>query len=227
MSTRTVTSVRDFGAFVDLGGVEGMIPASQVTHDRSRKIDEALHAGDVVDVLVREVKPSDKADGAPRITLSLKALAANPWDALTLKEGEVVSGTVARLADFGAFVRLAASGLDGLLHVSELGGKKDEALRALRVGESMAVVVRSIDREARRVALAPAPHGAAAGAIVRDSAPMIGSVLKGKVDHVETYGASCSSKGLRGAPGAASSRWPSSASRTASIFDARSPKGPR
>jgi small subunit ribosomal protein S1 len=197
----SVTGVRDFGAFVDLGGIEGLIPASEVGHDRSRAIGDALRAGDVVEVMVREIKASEKPGAPPRITLSLKALALDPWEKLALRAGEVVPGTIARLADFGAFVRLATSGVEGLLHASELGGKKDEALRALQVGQPIAVVVRSIDREARRVSLAPAPEGAAAGAIVQDAAPPIGSIVTGKVDHVETYGIFVQLDGTRGRAG--------------------------
>jgi small subunit ribosomal protein S1 len=197
----TVTAVRDFGAFVDLGGVEGLIPASEVAHDRSRAIGDAVHAGDVVDVLVREIKDAPKPGATPKITLSLKALTDDPWDNATLRAGEVVAGTIARVTDFGAFVRLASSGLEGLLHASELGGKKDEGLRALKVGEAIKVVVRAVDKEARRVSLAPAPEGASAGAIVSDAPPPIGSIVNGKVDHIETYGIFVQLDGTRGRAG--------------------------
>ncbi len=200
----TVTAVRDFGAFVDLGGVEGLIPASEVAHDRSRAIGDAVHAGDVVDVLIRDVKPGPKPGATPKITLSLKALAEDPWENATLRAGEVVSGTVARVTDFGAFVRLAASGLEGLLHASELGGSKvgkDEALRALKAGEAIKVVVRSVDKQARRVGLAPAPEGAAAGSVVSDAPPPIGAIVHGKVDHIETYGIFVQLDGTRGRAG--------------------------
>jgi small subunit ribosomal protein S1 len=197
----TVTAVRDFGAFVDLGGVEGLIPASEVAHDRSRAIGDAVHAGDVVDVLVREIKEAPKPGATPKITLSLKALTDDPWDNATLRAGEVVAGTIARVTDFGAFVRLASSGLEGLLHASELGGKKDEGLRALKVGEAIKVVVRAVDKEARRVSLAPAPEGASAGAIVSDAPPPIGSIVSGKVDHIETYGIFVQLDGTRGRTG--------------------------
>ena len=199
----TVTAVRDFGAFVDLGGVEGLIPASEVAHDRSRAIGDAVHAGDVVDVLVREVKEAPKPGATPKITLSLKALADDPWENATLKAGEVVSGTIARVTDFGAFVRLAASGLEGLLHASELGGSKgakDGELRALKVGEAIKVVVRSIDKEARRVGLAPAPEGAP-GRRDRLEGPPIGSIVHGKVERIETYGVFVQLDATRGRAG--------------------------
>src|SRR5260221_13151424 len=82
----TVTSVRDFGAFVDLGGVEGLIPRSEIAHDRSVSVADALHAGNTVEVQVREVK--DK-----KLTLSLKALMADPWEELAIVEGRVAAGT--------------------------------------------------------------------------------------------------------------------------------------
>src|SRR5262249_1374388 len=80
----TVASVRDFGAFVDLGGVEGLIPRSEIAHDRSVAVADALKPGDIVEVQVREVKDAEPAKGkgkgpAKKITLSLKALAADQW----------------------------------------------------------------------------------------------------------------------------------------------------
>jgi small subunit ribosomal protein S1 len=200
----TVTGVREFGAFVDLGGVEGMIPASEVSHDRSRSVGDALKAGDVVDVLVREIKEGVPGKQGPttKITLSLKALAADPWAELDLAEGRVVVGTIVRVVEFGAFVRLAA-GVEGLLHVSELAGKKDNALRALGLGESMNVVVKSLDRAAKKIGLVPAPEGATVGGSVsvKEASLAIGSIVKGKVDRIETYGVFVQVDGTRGRAG--------------------------
>jgi small subunit ribosomal protein S1 len=108
----TVTSVREFGAFVDIGGVEGLIPRSEVTHDRSVQVADALRPGDVVEVQVQEVKDvtnSKAGSAAKKITLSLKALADDPWAKLDLAEGRVVAGVVTSVTDFGKFVRLAPS----------------------------------------------------------------------------------------------------------------------
>jgi small subunit ribosomal protein S1 len=186
----TVTSVRDIGAFVDLGGVEGLIPRSQLSYDRDVKPSDLVSAGDAVTVQVLEIQ-TDAVDkrGKPqtKITLSLKALSSDPWDrvAQLVPTGKAIEGTVARIMEFGAFVRLAA-GIDGLLHVSELSGKNGTA--GLRVGQTLRVVVRSIDAAARKIALAPAPEGLELGDEARAVSIGVGSIVTGKVDRIEPFG---------------------------------------
>ncbi len=194
----TVTSVRDFGAFVDLGGVEGMIPRSEIAHDRNVAVADALRAGDVVEVSVREIKdapPARPGAQAKKITLSLKALAEDPWAGLDLTAGRVALGTVTRATDFGRFVRLAP-GVEGLLHVSELGRtvKADE-------GESIRVVVKSIDREAKKIALAPAPDEAQVGSTLSNVAVTVGAIVTGNVERIETYGLFVQLDGTKGRAG--------------------------
>jgi small subunit ribosomal protein S1 len=200
----TVTGVREFGAFVDLGGIEGMIPASEVSHERGVAIADKLRAGDAVEVQVRDVKDGTNARGeaTTKITLSLKALASDPWESAEadLPVGKVVRGTVARTAEFGLFVRLPA-GVDGLLHVSEIGGKPDAALRAFSVGQELSVVVKSVDKAARKVSLSPAPDGLAVGASVRPVTVAVGSVVTGTVDRIETYGVFVQLEGTKGRAG--------------------------
>jgi small subunit ribosomal protein S1 len=198
----TVTAVRDFGAFVDLGGVEGLIPRSEIDHDRGVVVTEALKPEDIVDVMVQEVKevvPARRGAPSVKVTLSLKALKADPWDGLDLPAGQVVEGTVARVVDFGAFVRLAA-GVEGLLHVSELGGK-GVAHKQWTVGQPLAVVVKSVDREAKKISLVPAPEGALAGTTVKDVAIQVGAVVQGVVDRIETYGVFVQIDGTKGRAG--------------------------
>ena len=159
----TVSSVRDFGAFVDLGGIEGMIPRSEIAHDRSVAVADALKPGDLVEVAVREVKdaePSNKRGPSKKITLSLKALAADPWEGLDIAEGRVVAGTVVRSTDFGRFVRIAP-GVEGLLHVSELGRdfKAED-------GQEISGVVKKLDRQSKKIGLVPAADGAELGSTV-------------------------------------------------------------
>ena len=194
----TVTGVRDFGAFVDLGGAEGLIPRSEIAHDRSVAVADALKAGDVVEVQVREIKdvePARPGGATKKITLSLKALAEDPWAGLDLIEGRVVEGTVTRSTDFGRFVRLAA-GVEGLLHVSELGrGVKAEE------GESLRVVVKKIDREAKKISLVPAPDDAVVGATVSNVAVKVGAVVTGTVERIETYGVFVQVDGTKGRAG--------------------------
>jgi small subunit ribosomal protein S1 len=198
----TVTAVRDFGAFVDLGGVEGLIPRSEIAHDRGVTTADALKAEDIVDVMVREVKAVPPArPGGPthKITLSLKALMADPWEGLDLPLGQVLEGTVSRVVDFGAFVKLAA-GVEGLLHASELGGKGQEHKR-WAAGQPVSVVVKSLDREAKKISLVPAPEGSVAGATVKDLTVQVGSTVEGVVDRVETYGVFLQVDGTKGRAG--------------------------
>jgi small subunit ribosomal protein S1 len=201
----TVTSVRDFGAFVDLGGIEGLIPNAELSHDRGAKAGDVLTAGDVVDVQVNEIKTgvaNKRGEPTTRITLSLKALAADPWEAIdsVVQIGKVVRGTVMRVLDFGAFVRIAP-GIEGLLHVSELGGKVRHPSEALKVGESLNVVARSFDRDTHKMALIPAPEGLAIGADGMGPTVTIGTVVTGTVDRIEPYGVFLQVDGTRGRAG--------------------------
>lgn len=201
----TVTGVREFGAFVDLGGLEGLIPLSELSHDRSAQAGDIVAAGDVVDVQIREVKevtPQRPGDSTLKVTLSLKALAADPWAGIEnmLQEGRVVQGTVSRIADFGAFVKLHA-GVDGLLHVSELGGKVDHPSRALKVGQPLMVVIKKIDAKEKKISLVPAPQGIEAGAQVPSSSVGLGAIVKGVVDRIEQYGVFVQIEGTAGRAG--------------------------
>jgi small subunit ribosomal protein S1 len=204
----TVSSVRDFGAFVDLGGVEGLIPRSEIAYDRSVAVADALKPGDVVEVQVREVKDVDPSEGRPgkgargnapskKITLSLKALAADPWAELDFVPGRVIEGTVVRSTEFGRFVRIAPA-VEGLLHVSELGRqfKAEE-------GEQVKVVIKKLDRETKKISLVPAPDGAEVGATIAitSSELKVGGVVSGTVERIETYGIFVQVEGTKGRAG--------------------------
>jgi small subunit ribosomal protein S1 len=196
----TITAVRDFGAFVDLGGVEGLIPRSEVAHDRSMQVADALRPGDVVEVQVQEVKdvtPSKPGGATKKITLSLKALADDPWAKLDLVEGRVVLGVVTSVTAFGKFVRLAPA-IDGLLHVSEMG-KKTAA--SADVGQELLVVVKKIDRVAKKIALVLAVEGATAGSTVKETRIAIGAVVRGAVERIESYGVFVQIEGTKGRAG--------------------------
>ncbi len=196
----TITSVREFGAFVDLGGVEGMIPRSEIGHDRSVAVADVLKPGENVEVLVRDVKEAPapepgrgrgKPGPALKITLSLKALMANPWDELKAEEGQVVLGKVMRLQPFGAFVQIAP-GIDGLLHVSETNKASPPV-----EGAEIVVLIKKIDREAKKVSLGLAPEGAVPGSRVevaataaapKRAAIAVNAILEGVVEKIETFG---------------------------------------
>jgi small subunit ribosomal protein S1 len=180
----TVTALLDFGAFVDLGGVQGLIPASELSHSRATRPADRLSVGESVSVKVLRVD-----DEKGKITLSLKALEGDPWAAVPgrLRERHVVRGRAVRSTDFGIFVELLP-GVDGLLHVSEIPRNRQGALReAAAAGAELAVMVMSIDGDKRRIALALAPDDAASGERV-ESTVAVGAVLTGTVERVEPYG---------------------------------------
>jgi small subunit ribosomal protein S1 len=152
--TGIVTGVRDFGAFVNIGGIEGLIPLSEVGWSRTADIREAISTGQEVTVAIKALDWE-----RDRITLSLKDTQADPWHgkAGEIAPGSVLSGTVVRLTPFGAFVRLA-EGVDGLIHISKLGGGKriKHPREAVKEGQKIEVKVESVDREKKRISLAPA-----------------------------------------------------------------------
>jgi small subunit ribosomal protein S1 len=151
-----ITSLRDFGAFVDLGGVEGMIHISEVGYGRVGHPSEALQQGQVVKVQVIKVDAADDSGKRRQVGLSLKALAPDPWDSVRDKYpvGATVSGTVRKLESFGAFVELEP-GLDGLVHVSKiaLDRRISHPRQVLNVGDAAEVTIVSIDSEKRRIGL--------------------------------------------------------------------------
>ena len=180
----TVSGLADFGAFVDLGGVQGLVPASEVSHSRAERPADRLRIGEQVTVKVLRV---DGEKG--KISLSLKALAGDPWQTVPgrLSERQVVRGRAVRATDFGIFVELLP-GVDGLLHQSEIPRHRQGELReAAGARTELTVMVLSIDMDKRRVALALAPDDAVPGAQV-ESAVKVGAVLVGTVERVENFG---------------------------------------
>lgn len=146
-----VTNIRKYGAFVNIGGVEGLLHVSEMSHERVEDPADVLNVGQSIDVAVKSM---DQAEG--KISLSIKSLQADPWESATkvLGEGRVVVGRVTRLQPFGAFVEVAP-GVDGLIHISELGGEKRIAhpREVLSEGQEMDVKILSIDHERKRIAL--------------------------------------------------------------------------
>lgn len=149
----TVTSVRDFGAFVDLGGLEGLVHVSELSHQRVAHAQDVVKVGQKVRVQVLRIEKDEK--GQERIALSLRALEQDPWDAARaqLREGVRLSGKVARLQPFGAFIELFP-GVDGLVHVSALSNRHVQHPReVVKEGETIEVVVESVDDAQKRIAL--------------------------------------------------------------------------
>jgi small subunit ribosomal protein S1 len=148
-----VVGFKPFGAFVDIGGIEGMLHVSELGFSRVEKPEDVLSMGQEIDVAVLEIKPGEKGD---RISLSLKALANDPWidQIATIKEGSRVTGKITRLQPFGAFVELAP-GVEGLVHISELGAGRriNHPKEVVSEGQQVEANVLSIDRDKRRISL--------------------------------------------------------------------------
>ncbi len=207
-----VTGVRDFGVFVDLGGVEGMIPVSELSHTRVGHPSEVVKQGDEVEVEILRMEAAqpnspDKAKQKERITLSMRARQEDPFKTAIaeLTEGTRLQGKVVRLQPFGAFVELRP-GVDGLVHISALSDRRIAHPRdVVQVGETIWVQVEKIDPAEKRIGLrriseedaqrpaeevqaqrqAATQAKAAAEATPR---PKVGQVVVGKVDRIEPYG---------------------------------------
>lgn len=145
-----VRSLRDFGAFVDLGGVDGLIHVSKLSWDRIGHPREVLSEGETIKVKIEKI---DKETG--KIALSYREAAANPWDSAEadFPVGSAVSGKVTKTMDFGAFVRLGP-GVEGLIHISELDHKRVHRVTdVLSEGQEVEAKVISVDRNKQRIAL--------------------------------------------------------------------------
>jgi len=145
-----VRSVKDFGAFVDLGALDGLIHVSKLSWDRVKHPSEVLEVGQKVQV---KVESMDKDTG--RIGLSYRDLLENPWDSAEadFAPGTVHRGTITRIASFGCFVRLAA-GIEGLVHVSELAHHRVSKVDAfVSEGQDVEVKILSFDRDSQKISL--------------------------------------------------------------------------
>jgi small subunit ribosomal protein S1 len=145
-----VTNLCSFGAFVDLGGFEGLVHISELSWGRVAHPSDVLDTGQPVDVYVLNVEPERE-----RVGLSIKRLRPNPWESVEdrYSVGQVVKGTVTHVVDFGAFVQVE-EGLEGLVHVSEMSsGNPCDPHDVLREGDDVSVEVLNIDRTRRRMGL--------------------------------------------------------------------------
>jgi small subunit ribosomal protein S1 len=151
----TVTSLRDFGAFVDLGGVDGMIHVSEIGPGRTAHPSDVLQVGQRVEAKVVKLE-RDPAGGRGRVGLSLRALGPDPWAtaAERFPVGAIVRGTVRRLEQFGAFVELAPD-LDGLVHISRLtlDRRVSHPRQIVSIGDPVDVTVVEVDPLKRRIGL--------------------------------------------------------------------------
>jgi small subunit ribosomal protein S1 len=150
----TVRSLTDYGAFVDLGGLDALLHVSDIAWGRVNKPADVLSVGQAVEVKV--LKVTSDADKR-RISVGLKQLQPHPWDAVAekFKVGDRVRGTVTRLVDFGAFVELE-TGIEGLIHISEMSwskGKIRKASDVVKQGETVEVVILQVNAVEHRISL--------------------------------------------------------------------------
>lgn len=145
-----VTKLMDFGAFVDIGGMEGLVHVSKLSWDRVTHPSEVLKVGEKIKVKVEKI-----AEGSGKLSLSYRDTLQDPWENIEQKypANSTARGTVSRIAQFGAFVKLEP-GVEGLVHISELAHHRVFAVKnVVKEGDEVEVKVLSIDREAQRMSL--------------------------------------------------------------------------
>lgn len=163
-----ITSIREFGAFMDIGGVEGLIPISEIGWIRVENIAEYLVVGQKVQAIVKNID-WDK----DRLSFSLKETLENPWDKAEtdFPEGSTHVGKVVRLAQFGAFVNLAPA-IDGLVHISKLGAGRriNHPREVMEEGQDFEVKIESFDLDSKKISLAPLDYVSEENEAVKEQA---------------------------------------------------------
>jgi small subunit ribosomal protein S1 len=178
----TVRSVMNFGAFVDLGGIDGLIPASELSWVRNERPADILSVGQQVTARILSVDWESN-----KLSLSLKAMEPDPWTRIagTYAEGSRVTGKIVRLAPFGAFVNLEP-GIDGLIHISNLGAGRriNHPKEVVEVGQTLEAYVLSVDAENRKISLSINPKVEPEKIVL----PAVGDILEGKVEKIMPFG---------------------------------------
>lgn len=197
----TVVKVMPFGAFVDLGGIEGMVHVSEMGWKRGVNPEDVVKVGDEVQVKILDIEWGDgtKRD---RLALSMKQAEGNPWDRIPHELGYAVGikrkGTVSRLADFGAFIEIEP-GIEGLAHISQLGVEErvNHPSDVLKVGQEVEVTILDLDFDRRRISLCIGEPK------VKDEKPAqltaeeeqevvasvnVGEVLEGEIESLKPFG---------------------------------------
>lgn len=184
--TGRVKNITDFGAFIDLDGLDGLLHITDMSWGRVKHPSEVLKVGQEVQVMVLDVDRDRE-----RVSLGLKQTTENPWNSIQdqFPVGARVSGKVVNLAAYGAFVEIAP-GIEGLVHISEFSWTKRVARASdvLNVGDEVQVVVLSVDVENQKIALGIRQTQANPWDTVQDRFP-VGSKVKGRVRNFTAYGA--------------------------------------
>jgi small subunit ribosomal protein S1 len=182
----TVKNITEYGAFVDLGGIDGLLHITDMSWGRINHPSEVLNVGEEIKVQVLKFDRDSE-----RVSLGYKQLKADPWTTATLKypTGSRVKGKVVSLTDYGAFVELE-QGVEGLIHVSEMSWSKKvkHPSKVLTVGQEVECVVLGIDQEAHRISLGLKQIESNPWQELADKYP-VGAKLRGKVRNLTEFGA--------------------------------------
>lgn len=174
--TGVVRDIQRFGAFVDLGGVQGLLHISQLSYENVDRVETVLTVGEEVQVKVLEI--ATDARGKERISLSMKALQVNPWEDLGFTEGQTIIGTVARKSQFGVFMNLAPA-IDGLLprRMMKRSGQ-NIGLDHFNEGDQVEVVVIEVNHDDRKIALALPGWDEEVKSTLREGDVLLAEVIK-------------------------------------------------
>ena len=182
----TVRSLAPYGAFVDIGGVDGLVHISDMAHSRVQKPEDVLATGQQIQVKILKIDPETK-----KISLGLKQLQAEPWATVPerFQAGQRVSGTVTRLQDFGAFVEIEP-GIEGLIHISEMswGKKVRHPSDVVKQGDRVDAVILAVKPEERRISLGLKHAMADPWSEIRQKFPE-GAEIEGPVTKLMNFGA--------------------------------------
>ena len=181
----TVKNITNYGVFVDLGGVDGLIHITDLSWGRISHPEEVVALDQKINVVVLDFNEQQK-----RIALGLKQLSAHPWENLSadLKVGDVVKGKVVAIADYGAFVEVEP-GVEGLVHVSEMSWspRLHSAQEFLKLGDEVEAVILTLDREARKMSLGLKQLTQNPWESIREKYP-VGSTHKATVRNITNFG---------------------------------------
>ncbi|MEQ8214398.1 MAG: 30S ribosomal protein S1, partial [Smithellaceae bacterium] len=180
-----IKNITDYGIFVDLGGIDGLLHVTDISWGRIAKPAENFHKGDKITVKVLSFDPEKE-----KVSLGLKQLTGNPWEQISDKYpvGALVSGKVVNLTDYGVFVELEP-GVEGLVHISEMYWTREikHPSKVLNVGETINVVVLEVNPEAKRVSLSLKQTSPNPWEKLREKYK-VGTVVKGVVRNITNFG---------------------------------------
>lgn len=183
-----VKNVTDYGAFIDLGGIDGLLHKSDVSWDREIQPADALREGEDVNVKILKIQTED--DGSIKVSLGMKQLQLDPWKAVPekYKEGDIVQGRVTKILDYGIFVRLEP-GIEGFVYISEMSWthKIKNPSKYFKVGDEIEAIVTDVNPQERKISLSirriePNPWD-----IVAEKYPP-GTTIKSKIKSITEFG---------------------------------------